>query len=170
MSASAGGSSQKISGGGVAFDLALGGSITPNLIIFGTLLGTSVTDPSVTYNGVKSTATNYTASFSGIGAGAAYYLVPANIFFSGAVLATTLSWRQNTDDPSIDDTSYSTELGIGFEGLIGKEWWVSDNWGLGGAAQLLVASMKDKSGLDVGGPVPRWNALAFSLLFSATFN
>jgi hypothetical protein len=170
MSASAGGISQKISGGAVGFDLALGGSVTPNLVIFGALLASSISDPTVTYNGVSSTATNYTASLSGIGAGAAYYLIPANVYFSGTLLATTLSWRENSDDPGVDDTSYSTELGFGFEGLVGKEWWVSDNWGLGAAAQLIVASMKDKSALDVGGPVPRWNALAFSLLFSATFN
>ena len=33
---------------------------------------------------------------------------------------------------------------LGLELLFGKEWWASDNWGIGFCAQLIVASMKGK--------------------------
>lgn len=48
--------------------------------------------------------------------------------------------------------------------MVGKEWWVSDNWGLGVAANFMVGSMKDKD-YDT-----RWTGLSTSILFSATYN
>jgi hypothetical protein len=170
MSAKANDIEQKISGGSFAFGLALGGSVTPNLVIFGALTGTSISDPDVAVNGVSETATDWTASMSGIGAGAAYYLVPANVYFSGTLLAMTLSLRDRLDSSSSSDPNNSTELGFGFEGLVGKEWWVSDNWGLGAAGQLMLGSMKAKGAFVTGGEVPTWSSMAISLLLSATYN
>ena len=49
--------------------------------------------------------------------------------------------------------------------MLGKEWWVSRNWGLGIAGGLFTASLKDKNV-----PGLTWSAGAASLLFSATYN
>jgi hypothetical protein len=50
--------------------------------------------------------------------------------------------------------------------MVGKEWWVTQDWGLGLAGQFQVASMKDHP----DGVSTRMTAETFSLLFSATFN
>jgi hypothetical protein len=47
---------------------------------------------------------------------------------------------------------------------------VSGNWGIGVAAQLLLASMRDKDASALGGMKATWTLSAFSVLFSATFN
>ncbi|HEY4186650.1 MAG TPA: hypothetical protein VGP07_16350 [Polyangia bacterium] len=37
-------------------------------------------------------------------------------------------------------------FGLGFQGMVGKEWWVSSEWGLGVAAEVIFAGdMKDKN-------------------------
>ena len=63
-----------------------------------------------------------------------------------------------------------SEWGATFAAQVGKEWWVSDNWDLGGTAQLMVGAMKDKDPIVIGGEVPTWKVAAFALLFSANYN
>jgi hypothetical protein len=54
------------------------------------------------------------------------------------------------------------------EGQVGKEWWVSSNWGLGLAGRALLGAMKDRPLVNEN--VTTWRLAAFSLLFSATYN
>jgi len=58
--------------------------------------------------------------------------------------------------------------GFTFEGLFGKEWWVSDNWGLGVCGQVLLGAMKDRP--ESHESVPTWRLTVFSVLFSASYN
>ena len=39
----------------------------------------------------------------------------------------------------------SSSSGTAFELMVGKEWWVSRDWGLGIAGELMTASLKDKN-------------------------
>jgi hypothetical protein len=62
-------------------------------------------------------------------------------------------------------TTYTSDFGAGFEGMIGKEFWVSEHWGLGGALEFVGASsMKDTDTPNIS-----WSATAFNLLVSATY-
>jgi hypothetical protein len=47
--------------------------------------------------------------------------------------------------------------------MVGKEWWVGADWGIGLAGQFVYVAVED----DVLGDV---SGLALSLLFSATYN
>ena len=47
--------------------------------------------------------------------------------------------------------------------MIGKEWWVGADWGIGFAGQVVVVAAED----EVLGPI---NGFAVSALFSATYN
>ena len=58
----------------------------------------------------------------------------------------------------------STNLGIGLSFMVGKEWWVARDWGIGIAGQIHIATMHDPS------YNARMRASAFSILFSATYN
>jgi hypothetical protein len=153
----------RISGGGVSLGVALGGAVTRNLIIFGTVAGTIISGPTVTLNGgpaAYSSPNGNTASVGGTGAGLAYYLEPVNVYFSGALMLVTFEF-----DDANNKAIYESKAGVGFQGLVGKEWWVSTNWGLGVAGELIVATMKDKTD-----PNTNWTSSAFSVLFSATYN
>jgi len=164
MGADLGPADTKISGGGGGFALALGGALTPNLILFGELLQSIAVEPKVEVGDASATAQDASASLVGIGAGLAYYL-SNNLYLSGTLAFSQIS-LQDADNQEVADT----EFGPGLSLVVGKEWWVSDNWGLGMAAQLYAATMKDRGPAVAGGDAPTWQATGLNLLFSASFN
>jgi hypothetical protein len=148
-------------GGGGTFGVAFGGTVLPNLIIFGNLFGTTLSDPDIEVNGTPYGSASGTTTLVGIGPGVAYYFDPYNVYISGTVAA-----MQFQADDSNGVNQYRSETGFGFQGMVGKEWWVSQDWGIGLAAEVLAAGgMKDKND-----PTIKWGGTAFSLVFSATYN
>lgn len=149
------------SGAGVSFGVALGGTIAPNFVIFGSIFGTVITEPNAKLNGQDlGTATNTDAQTVGFGAGVAYYLQPLNLYLSGEIAAMEFQLRD-----SDNNDLYSSDTGVGFHGMVGKEWWVSPEWGIGIAGELSVGSMKDKDDSSI-----KWTATSFLVAFSATYN
>lgn len=143
------------------FDIKLGGRIAPNTLLHATLAGVS--------NGedleVSSTRGSYSTSeksesMSFLGIGLTYYL-PINVFLSGSIGLASFNLQDNGDDGNIEG---STEEGLGFQVAVGKEWWVSDNWGLGVSAAFTYGSAEDKH--DAGDA----SAYGINVMFSATFN
>jgi hypothetical protein len=161
MSSSEGSDDVSVHGGGAGFSLAIGGALSENLVLFGELLGDRAFNPTFTAGGRSVSVEDVSAGLSGFGGGVAYYLMPINIYFSGALTLTQLTIQDEKNDRKIGETKYGPGLDI----TAGKEWWVSPNWGLGVAAQLALATMKDK---EAGGA--SWTALGFSVALSATFN
>lgn len=152
-----------ISGGGLAMAFALGGAVTPNLILFGEVIVTGAMDASQDNN---DTYQQYgeNVTLLGIGPGVAYYLEPSNIYFSGTLAFSQVSASRVTSSSDSNDSADLTDLGVGASFMFGKEWWVSHDWGLGVAGLVHLASMKMKY-VD-----SRMTATAISVLFSATFN
>src|SRR4029079_5532604 len=138
----------------------LGGALTKNLVLFGELVATEATDAEVSQNGVAMGRAGGAANLTGFGVGVAYYIDSANVYFLASIGLMMFE---------LDDTSnfniYRSEDGIGFHGIVGKEWWVSQNWGLGIAGEFVGASLKDKTDASV-----TWTGTSFSLLFSTTYN
>lgn len=60
---------------------------------------------------------------------------------------------------------YRSYPGLGVQVIVGKEWWMTPDWGLGIAGELTLASMKDRND-----PSTSWNGGGFGVLFSATYN
>jgi hypothetical protein len=88
--------------------------------------------------------------------------MPINLYLTAALGAGWLT--VNIDG---EDESRSTDVGMGFDFDVGKEWWVSDNWGLGLAGRFsLVAGTTSNEGTDVE---TDFAMAAFALLFSATY-
>jgi hypothetical protein len=73
---------------------------------------------------------------------------------------------QNSDNEKVAETEY----GPGVSLVIGREWWVSDNWGLGVALHAMLAQMNDKVDTTYTKEKPVWKAAGVNLLFSASFN
>ena len=94
----------------------------------------------------------------GFGAGVVYYFQPINLYLSGAIAAVNLESQDSTGN-----TTYQSNFGPGFQGMVGKEWWVSPHWGLGVAGEFVAATMKDKNDSSI-----RWDSTSFSIAFSAT--
>ena len=115
-----------------------------------------VEDPTVTQGGNVWTQNGQDLMLASLGAGLAYYF-PINFYVAGSLLAT--QWELDESNTQVAESKF----GLGLGALLGQEWWVSDNWGLGIAGQLTVASMKDRSS-------QKWDALSFAVLFSSTYN
>jgi hypothetical protein len=115
--------------------------------------------------GTSGRAEGQSTDLFGIGAGLAYYM-PNNLYLSGTLAFAQLS----SGDEDNTETRSETDFGPGLSLTFGKEWWVSDNWGLGVALNLFVARMKDKEAAYPGFDKPVWRGTAVSLLFSASFN
>jgi hypothetical protein len=153
------GGTVKYAGGGPSLAVAVGGAVAPNLALFGSFFVTGASQPTVTGSLYGNGTFNGDILVGGFGAGVAYYFMPVDIYLSGAVGAVNLQ-----ADDSDGKTTYQSKVGVGFQGMIGKEFWVSEHWGLGAAIEFVGApSMKDKDTSSVS-----WSAGAFNLLFSAT--
>jgi hypothetical protein len=154
----------EISGPTGTFSVAMGGSVTEQLVVFGEIFDEVDTSPTVKRDGVKQSAagTSVTHTILGYGVGAAYYVMPLNLYLSGTAAV---------GNASIDFTTLAGKVSVatktGFIGRVsaGKEWWVSPNWGLGVALNLTAGWMADK---DAAGT--RLTSTAASVAFSATFN
>jgi len=157
-----------ISGTALAATFAFGGAVANNLVLYGELLMTMAIDPKSEAGGVSKTLTDQNVNLMGIGPGVAYYLEPSNIHFSGT-LAFSQVTQSNSSSSNSNNSVDLTEMGLGLSLMFGKEWWVSHDWGLGGACMLHIASMKTKQE-TAGIPDTKMTATALSFLFSATYN
>jgi hypothetical protein len=162
-SESYGGADYTFSGLGETAGLAIGGAVAPNLILYGELLGTSVTNASVSYGGSTQPYSGMDLTQFGFGPGLAYYIEPVNLYLSGTLTFTQVSFSNTYSGYPAGDSN----LGVGLSFMVGKEWWVTRDWGFGIAGQLHVATMRDTPtpGVDT-----RLRTAGFSLLFSATYN
>jgi hypothetical protein len=70
--------------------------------------------------------------------------MPYNIFISGSVgYAATLIYSKNENGSSISRNDFEDTYGVGLSASVGKEWWVSANWGLGLALESTYAYTTD---------------------------
>ncbi|PWJ60737.1 MULTISPECIES: outer membrane beta-barrel protein [unclassified Fibrobacter] len=154
------------SGLAAELDVKLGGRIYDNLLLHATILATSgarntraeltIQSESGEYVGM-SNYSNIQTGISFLGGGLTYYL-SNNIFVTGSIGAGQL-----TMNTSKDEDLYGTDKGFAFQIGAGKEWWVSENWGLGAELSFVHSS-------TTGGDNGTGSANAIHLMFSATFN
>jgi hypothetical protein len=148
----------EVSGFGGSFGIAAGAAVTDNLVIYGELFDDIATSPTFSMGGQEFEADDTSAGVVAVGAGVAYYVMPLNLYFSGTLAASQLTVQVDGEEVGESD------WGLGASLMVGKEWWVSHDWGLGLAGQFYAGQMKDK---DDG---PKWNTTAGALVFSATYN
>ncbi|HXJ20658.1 MAG TPA: hypothetical protein VMT03_10525 [Polyangia bacterium] len=143
------------------YGVSVGGILVPNLAVFGTLLFHDAPGPHGNpYGNYYTTTINGDLSSESIGAGFAYYFVPANVYVLAAGLATSAEVLSG-DKRNLA----SSNRGLGFELMLGKEWWAGREWGLGMAAGVTGAWMTDTEDHST-----TWSSFTYSLLFSATYN
>ena len=152
-----GGTSMEVSGTGGEFAIGAGYAVTPNLILGGQLWGVSVSSPTVKVGGLEGTASG-SAGLTAFGLEATYYFTEVGVYLSAVPSFGTLS-------ASGSGSSGSTQSGFAIKLAVGKEWWVSDNWGIGLNAQYAHSSNED-SGTN---PLT-WATNYFGVAFSATYN
>jgi hypothetical protein len=103
---------------------------------------------------VKATATTSNSlGINSYGAGLSLYLDSINAYISADVGTAKTQL-------TVTNTQAYSESGLGINVLIGKEWWVSKNWGLGAALFYHYSSMND---VATGSVVPKITNSVFGL-------
>jgi hypothetical protein len=146
------------SGLGLDMGVSLGGSIIENLALHADFNTTLLPNPTERSMGRKHEF-NADIVFESMGLGATYYIMPVNIFVTASGGIGVLAFEDDYGD------SKDTAAGLALGGMVGKEWWVGTDWGLGLAGQVRYIRVRDYL-FDR----ERLNGIAFSLLFSATYN
>jgi hypothetical protein len=153
-------------GTGFQFDFKIGGVISEeaNLILSFDLISRAISSPSLTVDGnTASTTSSVTAGDVLYGVGITKYFMPENIFINATVGIGVFSF-------GYDNNSGSSKSGFGFQIKGGKEWWVSDNWGLGVAVGLGYISADDQTDSSNPNYSATISTTKFFIVFNTTFN
>ena len=155
------------SGGGLSFSVAIGGAVATNLVIYGVLYGAGAAGPTYEAGGASvETGSDVTLSYGGLGVGLSYFLMPANVYFAGSIALVNAQLESELETIITD-----SKVGFGARLLVGKEFWISDNWGIGFAGELMLGS--SSGGLAAGSAVDtkeRFTTFGAGVHFSATYN
>jgi hypothetical protein len=152
-------------GGGWASSLDIGTSNGDNFTIFGRVREASIADPAVYVDDEKIGDADAAVLTQGmLGGGISYFIMPLNMYLGAAIGFAVISGRYAR--PGRDARKYNGDVGFGFDGEIGKEWWIADDWGIGIAARL---SFADVPGGDSVPDDARFAAAFVSVLLSATY-
>jgi len=163
---SAGGQTS-LSGTAGSFAVALGFSPTDHLVLYGEIFDDVATSPTGTlYDHPISAGDGVTQTLVAYGIGAAWYFTSLNAYVSvtGGVGKVAVDATKAT---TITGTATS-ETGPMVRLSLGKEWWVSPNWGLGVSLSLESGSMKVPATTVTSQET--WKSSAASIAFSATYN
>ena len=142
-------------------DVKLGCSVTDMVAVHLTLAGDTPTE-SV---GEGRDDNEVKANLSLLGIGTTFYF-PGNYLASASL---GIGQFRVYDDIStfqarvVSNPDNYSRSGFAFQIAAGKEWWVSDNWGIGATAALLY-------GFETNLADARESSLSISLRFSATYN
>ena len=117
---------EEFSGIAYMFKLKIGGAPVENFIVYGVFGFYDLESPKYKQGSVSETLNGEFITYNEIGLGACYYFMPDNIYISTDLTATQMGMGNNSDSKA-----YNSETGWSFTLSIGKEWWVSENWGLG---------------------------------------
>lgn len=115
-----------------AFEIAIGGTVAPNLVLHGNA-SLAVMDSRRKIDGADEP--NYddiTSTVFLFGGGATYYLDPTNLYFTLVLGTVGIAEERRYDGPYDVTDRLTSGAGFGSTLSVGKEWWVgSGQWGLG---------------------------------------
>jgi hypothetical protein len=153
------GSDLKFSGVAGASRFQIGGTVSDNLIIYGEFGGVIQTEPTMEWVGESGSTSDVKVSVFDFGGGITYYLMPVNVYFALGLLI-------NRAELEFNNRKAESEYGIGFNAMVGKEWWVGEDWGIGATVYISYGTMKDTGEFEDN----TINSFYVGVLFSATYN
>ena len=155
-----------VTGPGAAFEFKIGFAAAENLLVSFDLNTRAISAPNMEIDGIRlSSSDNITAGDNSAGIGITYYFMPTNMFISGT-LGTGRFTIQNKSANFKSDSEWGRAIHI----KVGKEWWVSNNWGLGVAAGFGHVAADDKPDSSNPSYKGKLSSGKFFVLFNTTFN
>jgi hypothetical protein len=158
-----------MSGGGIMFSADVGGSPIENLVLHGRFGAMVVSKPDVEFEGgdfdIEGSLRDEDSSltFVLLGPAVTYYIMPANIYLTGAIGLGVIGIRVD------EDRSGGTDVGWALNFDAGWEFWVGPSWAMGPAIRLFYTSAPDGDANDVTDADLTVKGGGGGVLFSATF-
>lgn len=142
------GMSRTVSGFSGTLSVALGYTVTPNLVVHMDLLASRTGSASYSSEG-EVIADDVALTTTLLGFGVTYWIAPYDIFISGGLGLSQMStvsgtYRVVIEVPDIE----STDVGFGLQASVGKQWRLGNKWGIGPALQLWLASAPQQVDAD----------------------
>lgn len=136
----------KLSGGGAALDLWLGGTPAAGLVIGGGVSANAVDEPRIELDGSSERARETSWGQGLLGLFVDYYPNDAQGFhFGGMIGAATMTLDNRLADEQ------SNQNGAGAALFLGYDAWVGDQWSLGGLLRVMATSTTDRDDSDIKG-------------------
>ena len=154
----------RVAGVGFFEDFACGYAIKENLILFGEYSLEIFPDASLSGPGKNPAVVRTLPIVLTFAPGVTYYVEPQNVYVSGALGMAINQADEDSVDTRAAVVKHRSKPGIGGSLVLGKEWWVSANWGLGIAFRVALARTSE---IDTD---YAWLLYSASALFSATYN
>jgi hypothetical protein len=154
----------RISGAGLSESFAFGGAIRENVILFGEYSIEALLNGSVSGAGKNPDTQESTATVLTFAPGIAYYFESRNLYLSGSLGLALSMAEERLNGGGVTNIQHDSNGGLGGNLTVGKEWWVSANWGLGAALRASFARTPEKTTGSA------WLSYFAAALFSATYN
>ncbi|MDD9932007.1 MAG: hypothetical protein OXT09_00310 [Myxococcales bacterium] len=130
-----------VSGAGLLLGLDLGTALGASTALHARLSEMSLPDPGIRADGEElAPRGDSTRAPTYLGAALSHYLMPLNLYGTASVGLAVLRQPGFDGDTSLGDVGWGLNLDVG------KEWWVSDNWGVGLAARYFWLSTSANAG------------------------
>ncbi len=149
-------------GGAIALDLAIGGAVSPGIILAGSYSVLSVGDAKLS-NDTRVYRPAHDMALTMVAAMLDVYPNPKMGFHFGGSLGFAFA-RARADEDALATTG--GQSGLGLAPHVGYEWWVSNYWGLGVLGRFVVA----RTDGNYGDGKEKDNISGGAILFSATYN
>lgn len=151
-----------VSGQVLGMDIQIGNAIRPNLILHGTVKVQTVISPKI--NSTKF-PDSYSFDESFFGAGITQY-TPNNFFGTANIGMAYYTFSIPPTPTSFQARDVSTDPGFSFNLKVGKEWPISNKWGLGATAFFSRTALtnKDKNSTE------KWDSNRFGICFYAALH
>ena len=164
---------QSLRGPAYVGDIAIGKMLSANLALHATFYSGSMFNPKYEGSG-DSTAVEadetYIIRSGGAGVGFTYYFMPANVYVGASGgFGNRSTERTRADENTTTTTITNGDMGVSAQAILGKEWWVSDEWSLGLAGLFILVDVPTKID-DCSACYQTRRTWFSSLVFSATYN
>ena len=161
-------STGSLSGGGSSFDIMVGGTPAPGLVVGGGLLWQMAFDPSSTVTRRGTAVTGIDSGSNGnvglllIGPMIDAFPAPTGGFHVGGLLGFAANGLKDNQD--------NLSAGLGFSAWTGYMWWVSGQWSLGAMLRFDAAWTRRKVGEQANEFDATDTSTGFTLSFSAAYH
>jgi hypothetical protein len=152
-----------LSGTGGSFGVNVGFALAPGKILSLDLAQSLVFAPTLKIGDAEFDSDDdveFGLQYAGV-AGTMYFGA-SNFYLTGGLGAMILTFRAPGTEDAESDVGFGARVGVG------KEWWVTPNWGMGVAGELVLGSVTSKD--EVSDEDLSFGVASINLAFSATYN